>query len=78
MNSLSKNFISEESIKLMVGEENETKKVRRSRERKQTELHPSQNSKKNKVQSFLKKGTKFSSLQEVLSVFMKSTNYSVI
>lgn len=52
MNSLSKNFISEESIKLMVREENETKKVRRSRKRKQTELHPSQNSKKNKVQSF--------------------------
>ena len=61
----SKNFFSEKIIHLIIGEENETKKVTRSRERKQTEFPPSQNmSKKSKLQSFYDKGIcKFTSLQ---------------
>lgn len=56
MGSSSKNFTSEEIINLIIEEENKAKKVPRSRERKQTELHPSQNiSKKNKVQRFYEK-----------------------
>ena len=50
MASRSKNFSSEEIINLILGEENKTKNVPKSRERNQMELHPSQNmSKKNKV-----------------------------
>lgn len=50
----SKNFTSEENINLITGEENETKKVPRRGERKQIELHQSQNmSKKSKVKMFL-------------------------
>ena len=54
---------------MIIGEENETKKVTRSRERKRTEIPPSQNvSKKSKLQSFYGKGiSKFTSLQEALS-----------
>ena len=65
----SKNFFSEEIIHLIIGEENETKKVTRSRERKRTELLPSQTmTKKSKLQSFYGKGiSKFTSLQEALS-----------
>ena len=69
MASCSKNFSSEEIIHLIMGEENETKKVTRSRERKRTELPPSQNArKKSKLQNFYGKSkSKFTSLQEALS-----------
>ena len=67
MASCNKNFSSEEIIHMIIGEENETKKVTRSRERKQTELLPSL-TKKSKLQSFYGKGiSKFTSLQEALS-----------
>ena len=68
MASCSKNISSEEIIHLIIGEENETKKVTRIRERKRTELSPSQNvSRKSKRQSFYGKGiSKFTSLQEAL------------
>ena len=53
---------------LIIWEENRTKKVPRSRERKKTELHPSQNlSNKNKVQSLNEKGKKFSSYKKEIS-----------
>ena len=54
---------------MIIGEENETKKVIRSRERKRTELPPSQNViKKSKLPSFYGRGiSKFTSLQEALS-----------
>ena len=66
MASCSKNISSEEIIHLIIGEENETKKVTRSRERKRTELLPSL-TKKSKLQSFYGKGiSKFTSLQEAL------------
>ena len=69
MASCNKNFSSEEIIHLIIAEENETKKVTRSRERKRTELLPSQTmTKKSKLQSFYGKGiSKFTSLQEALS-----------
>ena len=69
MAQCSKNFSSEKIIHLIIGEENETKKVIRSRERKPTELPPSQNViKKSKLPSFYGKGiSKFTSLQEALS-----------
>ena len=65
MDSCSKNFSSEEIIHLIIGEENENKKVTRSR----TELPPIQNvSKKSKLQSsYGKVISKFTSLQEALS-----------
>ena len=61
----SKKFTSEEIIDLIMWEENETKRVPRSREGKQMELHQSQNmNKKSKVKSFYDKGiSKFASLQ---------------
>ena len=69
MDSCSKNFTSEEIISLIMWEENKTKKVLRNRERKQMELHASQNmSKKSKAKSSYDKGkSKFTSLQETLS-----------
>ena len=69
MVSYSKNCTSEEMINLIIWEENETKKVPRSRERKQIELYRSQNmSKKSRVKGFDDKGiSKFTSLQETLS-----------
>ena len=66
MASCSKNFTSEAIFNLIIGEENKTKKISKSREKKQTELHPSQNmSEKNKIQRLYEKGKKFTSLQEV-------------
>ena len=61
----SKKFTSEEIIDLIIWEENETKRVPRSREGKQMELHQSQNmNEKSKVKSFYDKGiSKFTSLQ---------------
>ena len=62
MASCSKSFTFEEIINLIIGEENKTKRVPRSRERKQTELDPSQNmSKKNKIRRLYEKGKKCTS-----------------
>ena len=60
----SKNFPFEEIINLMIRKENETKKVLRSRERKQMELNPSESMSKNsKVKTFYEKViSKFASL----------------
>ena len=70
MVSCSKNCTSEEMINLIIWEENEIKKVPRSRERKQMELHRIQNmSKKSRVKGCDDKGiSAFTSLQETLSV----------
>ena len=65
----SKNFASEEIINLIICEENKTKKVLRSGEKKQMELRQSHNmSKKSKLKNVYDKCiSKVTSLQETLS-----------